>query len=63
MNVGDLVKPLAEFPGDDYYGLVVQKVDRPGSSVRKPRDVVVMWEDGNIFDYDSTNLRVINESR
>ena len=63
MNVGDLVKPLAEFPGDDYYGLVVQKVDRPGSSVRKPRDVVAMWEDGNIFDYDSTDLKVINESR
>ena len=63
MNVGDLVKPLAEFPGDDYYGLVVQKVDRPGSSGRRPRAGVVMWEDGIIFDYDSTDLKVINEGR
>jgi len=63
MNVGDLVNPLAQFHGDDYCGLVIQKVDRPGTSVRKPRDVVVMWEDGNIFDYDSTDLELINESR
>ena len=60
MKVSDLVQPIDMFPGDKYVGIVIKKVayqdaDHP--------DVRVMWENGNIGNYNSEMLKVINEGR
>ena len=60
VQVGDLVVPTVTY-GDKYVGVVVGVgLFEKGSSVRRPRDTMVLWECGKMYHYESEYLKVIN---